>query len=104
METPFQFTPQAREDLDTIWWYIAEDNRNAADRVEREILASCDRLAKYPRMGTRRPDITQLPVRFWTVAKFPSYVIVYRAEVPLQVAARNAQSEGNSGEPITRTD
>jgi plasmid stabilization system protein ParE len=31
---PFHFTPQAAEDLDAIWWFIADDNRDAADRVE----------------------------------------------------------------------
>jgi len=34
MNAPFQFTPQATEDLDAIWWFIAADNRDAADRVE----------------------------------------------------------------------
>ena len=88
MSAPFELTTQATEDLDAIWWFIAEDNRDAADRVEREILATCRRLAKHPRMGTRRQDITPLPVRFWTVTKFPNYVIVYRPEtVPLQVVA-----------------
>lgn len=39
-------------------------------------------------MGIKRQDITTLPVRFWTIAKFPNYVIVYRPEtVPLQVVA-----------------
>ncbi len=39
-------------------------------------------------MGIKRHDITTLPVRFWTITKFPSYVIVYRPEtVPLQVVA-----------------
>jgi hypothetical protein len=38
-------------------------------------------------MGTKRPDVTPLPVRFWTVTKFPNYLIVYRPEtVPLQVS------------------
>jgi hypothetical protein len=33
-------------------------------------------------------DITRLPVRFWTVAKFSNYGIVYRPETtPLQVIA-----------------
>jgi plasmid stabilization system protein ParE len=41
-----------------------------------------------PLMGTKRQDITPLPVRFWTVTKFPNYVIVYRPETaPLQVVA-----------------
>jgi len=39
-------------------------------------------------MGTMRRDITSLPVRFWTVTKFPNYVIVYRPDAaPLQVIA-----------------
>ena len=39
-------------------------------------------------MGTKRQDIMTLPVRFWTITKFPNYVIVYRPEtVPLQVVA-----------------
>lgn len=88
MNAAFQFTTQATEDLDEIWWFIAEDNRDAADRVELEIVATCRRLAKYPFMGTKRQDITAFPVRFWTVTKFPNYIIVYRPEtVPLQVLA-----------------
>ena len=88
MSAPFQLTPQAAEDIDSIWWFIAEDSREAADRVEMEIVATCRRLAKYPLMGTKRQDITPLPVRFWTITKFPNYVIVYRPKTdPLQVVA-----------------
>ena len=83
-----RFTPQATEDLNAIWWFIAEDNREAADRVEMEIVATCRRLAKRPLMGTKRQAITHLQVRFWTVTRFPNYVVVYRPEtVPLQVVA-----------------
>jgi hypothetical protein len=32
MSAPFQLTPQATEDLDAIWWFIAEDSRKAADQ------------------------------------------------------------------------
>ena len=71
MSAPFRITPQAIEDLDAIWRFIAEDQPDAADRVEMEIIATCRRLAKHPRMGTMRQDITPLPVRFWTVTKFP---------------------------------
>jgi antitoxin ParD1/3/4 len=88
MNAPFQFTPQAAEDLDGIWWFIARDSREAADRVEAEMIITCRRLAKHPLMGTMRLDITPLPVRFWTVTRFPNYVIVYRpGTVPLQVIA-----------------
>ncbi len=85
---PFQFTPQATEDLDAIWWFIAEDSRDAADRVEAEILATCRRLAKNPLIGTKRPDITGLPVRFWVLPRFMNYVIVYRPDTaPIQIVA-----------------
>jgi plasmid stabilization system protein ParE len=88
MNAPFQLTPQATEDLDGVWWFIAEDNRDAADRVEMEIIATCRGLAKHPLMGIRRQDITSLPVRFWTLPKFSNYVIVYRPDTaPLQVIA-----------------
>ena len=88
MNALLQLTPQAIKDLDAIWLTIAEDSRDAAERVEMEILATCHRLARHPRMGTKRQDITVPPVRFWTVTKFPNYVIVYRPEtVPLQVVA-----------------
>jgi hypothetical protein len=40
------------------------------------------------RIGDGRPAVTILPVRFWTITKFPNYVIVYRPETdPLQVVA-----------------
>ena len=88
MNAQFQLTSQAVEDLDAIWSAITEDNRDAAERVEIEILATCHRLARHPRMGTKRQDITMLPVRFWTITKFRNYVIVYRPETnPLQVVA-----------------
>ena len=84
MKPRIQFTPQAAEDLDAIWWVIAEDNRDAAHRVEREILATCQRLAKHPRIGSKRQDITPLPVRFWTVTKFPQVGIrlTHQAAIP----------------------
>jgi plasmid stabilization system protein ParE len=88
MNAPFQLTTQATEDLDAIWWFIERDSREAANRVEAEILTTCRRLAEYPRMGHKRRDITPLPVLFWTLPNFSNYVIVYRPETkPLQVIA-----------------
>ena len=70
------------------WWFIAGDNQRAVNRVEAEILTACQRLAVHPLIGTRREDITSRQVRFWTIPKFPNYVIIYRPEtVPLQVVA-----------------
>jgi len=44
-----------------------ESDRDAADRVEMEIIATCRRLARHPLMGTKRQNVTPLPVRFWSV-------------------------------------
>lgn len=88
MNASFEFTSLAIEDLDGIWGFIAEHSRDAAERVEFEIIATCRRLARRPLMGKKQQDVTPLPLRFWTVTKFPNYVIVYRPEtVPLQVVA-----------------
>ena len=39
-------------------------------------------------MGHKRRDITPLPVLFWTIPKYPNYIIVYRPQgKPLQVIA-----------------
>jgi plasmid stabilization system protein ParE len=56
MNAPFQLTPQAAEDMDAIWWAISEDNRDAAERVEMEIFATCHRLARHPRIGKRQDE------------------------------------------------
>lgn len=64
------------------------DSNEAADRVETEIITTCHRLARYPLIGSKRRDVTPLPVRFWTLPRYPNYVIVYRPGAkPLQVIA-----------------
>ena len=75
-------------DLDEIWSYIAADSVDAANRVESAILTACNSLARHPQLGTKRIEITLLPVRFWTVTRFPNFIIVYRPDTePLQVVA-----------------
>lgn len=94
----YRFTPDAVVDLDDIWHFIAADNLEAADRVEKAILAACGSLARSPLIGDVRPELTRLPVRFWTVPAYPTYVIVYRADArPVQIvrllhAKRNIKS------------
>jgi plasmid stabilization system protein ParE len=88
MPTPFQFTPRALDDLSGIWEYIAEGSMDAANRVESAILSACHSLARHPMIGSKRGEITSLPVRFWTVSRFPNFIIVYRPDTePLQVVA-----------------
>lgn len=75
--TRYRFTPQAIDDLFEIWSYIAQDNPQAADRVEEAIYEACELLADSPLAGTIRKDLTSLPVRFWLVPQSSNYFIVY---------------------------
>ncbi|HUJ40773.1 MAG TPA: type II toxin-antitoxin system RelE/ParE family toxin [Candidatus Acidoferrales bacterium] len=95
MSARFRLTRQAAADLDAIWQYIAKDNPAAAEKVEAEIVACCERLAEHPHMGTKRPDITGANVRFWAVTKYPNFIIVYRPEGPplVVVAVLHAKRE-----------
>ena len=84
--TSFRLTPDALEDLDAIWLYIHKHNPAAADTVEDEIRAACAMLADGPLRGHPRPDLTKLPVRFWTLPRYPNYMIVYRPDSrPLEI-------------------
>src|ERR1035441_2242318 len=53
VNAPFQFTPLATEDLDAIWWFIADDNPEAADRVE---WRSSPPVAGWPNILGREPS------------------------------------------------
>jgi plasmid stabilization system protein ParE len=69
-------SPQALEDLDGIWSFLAEESFQLADRIDAEIRGAILRLADFPGLGHPREDLTDLPVRFWTIY---SYLIVYLA-------------------------
>jgi toxin ParE1/3/4 len=49
--------PQAEVDLDEIWWYIAQDNPAAADRMLDRIEERCNALAQFPLMGVSRDEL-----------------------------------------------
>jgi plasmid stabilization system protein ParE len=66
---------RARADLIDIQDYIARDNPAAAERVVDDILLAFEKLAERPQMGQIRQDLTNRPVRFWSVY---SYMIVYQ--------------------------
>jgi antitoxin ParD1/3/4 len=84
----YALTPLAKADIFDIWSYIAEDNPDAAGRVEEAIYDACVFLAEGPLRGHSRPDLTARPVRFWTVARYPNYTVVYRPDTaPLQIIA-----------------
>lgn len=67
-------SPVAERDLDEIWFYIAKDNIDAADRVLRRIQDKCRQYAAQPLMGDLRDDLAE-NLRNFVVG---SYVIFYR--------------------------
>jgi antitoxin ParD1/3/4/toxin ParE1/3/4 len=80
----YRLTPKAEGDLFTIWSYIAPDNLDAADRLEAELFNACQQVADKPDLGHFRRDLTQKPVRFFTVRG--TYLIVYDpVSEPLEV-------------------
>jgi plasmid stabilization system protein ParE len=80
----YRLTPAAEDDLFDIWAYIAADNSEAADRLEGDLLTSCQRLADRPDLGHFRRDLTDKPVRFLAVRG--AYLVVYDpATEPLEV-------------------
>jgi plasmid stabilization system protein ParE len=82
----YRFTPQAVNDLIEIWNYIAVDSVEAANRVRAAIYEACAFLADGPLRGHTREDLTSLPLRFWTVSRYPNYVVVYNPQSrPLKI-------------------
>jgi antitoxin ParD1/3/4/toxin ParE1/3/4 len=82
----FILAPRRRRDLVQIWRHIkSESSRETADRVESAIRGNFIYLADFPHAGPRRRDLTDAPVRFFSVY---SYLVVYRPETrPLQIVS-----------------
>ena len=82
----FRLTPAAIDDLDAIWLHIYKDNPSAADAVEEQVRLACAMLAEGPTRGSERRHRTELPGRFWTLPRYPNYIIVYRPDsTPLEI-------------------
>ena len=80
----YRLTSKAEGDLFTIWSFIAPDNLEAADRLEAEIFHACQQVADKPDLGHFRRDLTQKPVRFFTIRG--TCLIVYDpAREPLEI-------------------
>jgi plasmid stabilization system protein ParE len=81
----YQLTPSAQRDVDGITDFIADDNVEAALRVHDALEEAFRHLAEMPAMGHTREDLTERPVKFWSVY---SYLVVYDpASSPLTVVA-----------------
>jgi toxin ParE1/3/4 len=67
--------PLAESDLDDIWWYIAQDNPEAADKLLDRIEERCQALARFPEMGVNREELMHglrgLPIGNYVVFYLP---------------------------------
>jgi toxin ParE1/3/4 len=80
---PYRLSALAEQDLEEIWFYVAEDASPAtADRLIDAIIDRFELLSEHPRMGRLRPEFGQ-GVRSFTVE---NHVIYYRHERDVLIA------------------
>lgn len=77
MSSSFALHPEAFQDIDDIWEFIAKDSPDTADRVVDDIFAALATLVSSPHLGHPRSDLTSRPLRFWRVR---DYLIAYAPE------------------------
>lgn len=73
--TKVRWTPQAADDLEAIYEFIARDSPLYAQITVEGIIAAIDRLEQFPLLGRHVPETSQADVR--ELIK-PPYRIVYR--------------------------
>ena len=73
--TLVRWTPQAADDLQAIYDFIARDSPHYAQLTVEDILAAIDRLERFPLMGRQVPERQRDDLR--ELIK-PPYHIVYR--------------------------
>jgi len=79
----YRLTDLAKVDLADIWFHIAEDNVQAADRLNDTLYAAFVKLARMPGMGRLRDELAAEALRVWPVGQ---YLIIYRPETkPLEI-------------------
>jgi antitoxin ParD1/3/4/toxin ParE1/3/4 len=66
----FRLAEVAQRDLFEIWAFIALRDQGAADKMERQILEACGRLAERPDLGHFRRDLTVRDLQFFNVRGF----------------------------------
>jgi toxin ParE1/3/4 len=67
--------PEAENDLDEIWWYIAQDSPDCADKILDEIGEASRKLAQFANMGRNRdelhPGLKSFPVGMYLIFYVP---------------------------------
>ena len=74
MTQAYRLTERAEADVDAITDFIAADNIDAAVKVVLALEDAFVLLASRPGIGHVRADLTDRPLKFWSVY---SYLIVY---------------------------
>jgi len=83
---PFVVSPNAADDLEDIWLYLAEKaSEEVAERTIEKIVQGFAKLADDPGIGHRRKDLTRLPLHFFFVE--PYLVVYQRDHSPLAIHA-----------------
>jgi len=81
----YVLAPDVVQDLENIWDFIAADSMAAADRWIRKLFDAFETIARMPKIGHSRKDLTAHPVLFWPV---DAYLIIYRADrQPVEIVA-----------------
>lgn len=93
--TGFVFHPEAENDLNEIWEFLAESSLDAADRVVGEIRDAVEGLLRFPHQGYRRPDLTSSSLRFWRVR---GYLIAYNPEAAPLLGCRHPRPPEPKGD------
>ena len=85
MSTTYRLTERAEADVEAIADFIAGDSVDAAVKVVLALEDAFGLLASRPGIGHVRQDLTERPVKFWSVY---SYLVVYDpAGDPLTIVA-----------------
>jgi plasmid stabilization system protein ParE len=71
----YRVHPEAGQDLDAIWEFIARDSSEAASRWISRILDTLDAIGRSPGIGHRRRDLTPRDVWFFPLER---YLILYQ--------------------------
>ena len=84
MSRRFILSRPAALDLDEILSFVLQqDGAERARHVADHLRDAFRTLADNPRLGHTREDLTDLPVRFWTVW---SFLVIYKAQTqPLEI-------------------
>lgn len=82
MPSGIRYSPLARDDLDDIWGYIAEDlaSPNAANKTVEAILKRVALLATFPDSGTPLSSVAAYVGGTYRFVRSGSYLIFYRHE------------------------